>query len=63
MENKTGASAPAAALELARILAATNRQAEGVALLEQLILDHPESAVIPQARRLLDEIRGAVPRT
>ncbi|HEV8123776.1 MAG TPA: hypothetical protein VGP80_06030 [Gemmatimonadales bacterium] len=57
------ATVPAAALELGRLLAATNRQAESQALLEQLILDHPESAVIPQARRLLDELRGAVPRT
>jgi thioredoxin-like negative regulator of GroEL len=60
---KVEATVPAAALELARLLAATNRQAEGQALLEQLILDHPESAIIPQARRLLDELRGAVPRT
>jgi tetratricopeptide (TPR) repeat protein len=60
---KVEATVPAAALELARLLAATNRQAESQALLEQLILDHPESAVIPQARRLLDELRGAVPRT
>ena len=60
---KVEATVPAAALELARLLAATNRQAESQALLEQLILDHPDSAVIPQARRLLDELRGAVPRT
>lgn len=60
---KVEATVPAAALELARLLAATNRRAESQALLEQLILDHPESAVIPQARRLLDELRGAVPRT
>lgn len=31
--------------------------------LEHLILVHPESAQVPQARRLLDRIRGAVPRT
>lgn len=60
---KVEATVPAAALELARLLAATNRQAESQTLLEQLILEHPESAVIPQARRLLDELRGAVPRT
>jgi tetratricopeptide (TPR) repeat protein len=54
---------PAAYLELARLLLAVDRKAESQATLEQLILDHPQSAVTPQARRLLDEIRGAVPRT
>jgi tetratricopeptide (TPR) repeat protein len=54
---------PAAALELARLLLAVGRKTESQATLEQLILDHPQSAVTPQARRLLDEIRGAVPRT
>jgi hypothetical protein len=32
-----------------------------VAVLEQLILDHPRSALVPQARRAIDEARGAVP--
>jgi tetratricopeptide (TPR) repeat protein len=54
---------PAASLELARLLLAVGRKAESQTTLEQLILSHPESAVTPQARRLLDEIRGAVPRT
>jgi hypothetical protein len=54
---------PAASLELARLLLAVGRKAEGQATLEQLILDFPQSAVTPQARRLLDETRGAVPRT
>ncbi len=31
--------------------------------LETLILTHPESALLPLARRLLDELRGAVPRS
>ncbi|MEO8199254.1 MAG: hypothetical protein ABI679_01920 [Gemmatimonadota bacterium] len=57
------ATTPAAFLELARLLNSTGRGAESQAILEQLILEHPQSAVIPQARRLLDEIRGAVPRT
>jgi thioredoxin-like negative regulator of GroEL len=56
-------TAPAASLELARLLLAVGRKTESQAILEQLILDHPQSAVTPQARRLLDEIRGAVPRT
>ena len=36
---------------------------EAVALLEHLILTYPESALVPQARRQLDEARGAVPQT
>jgi predicted Zn-dependent protease len=54
---------PAAFLELARLLLASERKEEGLAILEQIILEHSESAVTPQARRLLDETRGAVPRT
>jgi tetratricopeptide (TPR) repeat protein len=57
------ATTPAASLELARLLLALGRKSESQETLEQLILDHPQSAVTPQARRLLDEIRGAVPRT
>jgi hypothetical protein len=34
-----------------------------MALLEHLILTYPESALVPQARRTLDQARGAVPRT
>jgi len=57
------ATTPAASLELARLLIAVGRTDEGRTVLEQLILEHPGSAVTPQARRLLDELRGAVPRT
>lgn len=57
------ATTPAAFLELARLLSANGKAAESQSILEQLILEHPQSAVIPQARRLLDELRGAVPRT
>jgi hypothetical protein len=31
--------------------------------LETLILDYPESALVPEARRELDRIRGLVPRS
>ncbi len=54
---------PAALLDLARLLADSGKNEQSVTLLEQVILEYPESAVTPQARRLLDEIRGAVPRT
>ena len=57
------ATAPAAELALAELLLAADRKAEAVALLEHLILTYPESALVPQARRALDQARGAVPQT
>lgn len=54
---------PAANLALAELLMSSHRESEAVQLLEQLILAHPKSALVPQARRKLDEARGAVPRT
>ena len=57
------ATAPAAELELGRLLIAVGRRDEAVATLEHLILTYSTSALVPQARRLLDEARGAVPRT
>jgi tetratricopeptide (TPR) repeat protein len=55
------APAAAAQLERARLMASGGRPAEAVAVLEQLILDQPGSAVAPQARHLLEVIRGGVP--
>ncbi len=55
------ATAPAAELELARLLVGLERMKEAVDLLEHLIITYSESALVPQARRLLDEVRGAVP--
>lgn len=57
------AAAPAALLELARLALARGRPADAIPHLEALILEHPKSALVPQARRLLDEARGAVPRS
>ena len=57
------ATAPAAALALAELLLSSRREAEAVAVLEDLILTYPKSALVPQARRKLDQARGAVPRT
>jgi tetratricopeptide (TPR) repeat protein len=57
------ATAPAAELELARLLLSTGRRDDAVHTLEHLILTYPQSAVVPQARRELDVARGAVPRT
>jgi len=56
------ATAPAALLELGRLLASSGRGGEAVPVFEQLILDYPRSALVPQARRALDEAKGAVPR-
>jgi hypothetical protein len=56
-------TAPAAELALAELLISDSRGAEAVEILEHLILSHPQSALVPQARRKLDVARGAVPRT
>ena len=59
---KGTAAAPAARLELARVLVRQGKQGEAITALEELILEYPESAVAPQARRLLDTVRGGIPR-
>ncbi len=56
-------TAPAAELALAELLISGQRGAEAVEMLEHLILTYPQSALAPQARRKLDEARGAVPKT
>jgi hypothetical protein len=56
-------TAPAAELALAELLARQRRDKEAIATLEHLILTYPESALVPQARRLLDQVRGGVPQT
>jgi hypothetical protein len=55
------ASAAQAELELARILLARSDKAGAIHLLEHLLVTYPTSAVVPQARRLLDVAKGAVP--
>jgi tetratricopeptide (TPR) repeat protein len=62
-EPADGASAAAAELALGRLLLETDRAVEAVRVLEHLILTYSESALVPQARRALDQARGAVPRT
>ena len=56
-------TAPAAELALAELLIEQRRPAEAVTQLEHLILTYPASALVPQARRRLDEARGGVPQT
>lgn len=57
------ATAPAAELALAELLVSTGRPGEAITVLEHLILTYPQSALVPQARRKLDEARGAIPKT
>lgn len=57
------ATAPSAELELARLLIGLGRTAEAEQELEHLILAYPGSAVVPEARRLLDTVRGGVPES
>jgi tetratricopeptide (TPR) repeat protein len=57
------ASAAEAELELGRLMIALNRLPEATEPLEHLILTYPESALVPEARRLLNVARGLVPRT
>jgi predicted Zn-dependent protease len=56
-------TAPAAELALAELLLQQGQPQAAVARLEHLILSYPASALVPQARRRLDEARGAVPKT
>ena len=55
------ATAPAAELELARLLLSLGRTEQAVDQLEHLILAYPGSAAVPQARRMLDAARGGIP--
>jgi len=61
MGSPAPASAAAAAFSLGEMQLRDGKRPEAIATLEQLLLAHPTSAVIPQARRLLDVARGAVP--
>ena len=62
VDSSAPATAPAALLELGRLMASSGRGGEAVPVFEQLILDYPRSALVPQARRALDEAKGAVPQ-
>lgn len=61
-DSSAPAAAPAALLELGRLLALSGRRAEAVPVFEELILSYPKSALVPQARRALDDVKGAVPQ-
>jgi tetratricopeptide (TPR) repeat protein len=58
------AAAPAAAeLEWARLLDRQGKPDRAMAHLEHLILAYPGSAVVPEARRMMDRLKGSVPRS
>jgi tetratricopeptide (TPR) repeat protein len=59
----SGAPAPAAELEWARLLERRLEPAAAIQHLEHLILSYPGSAVIPEARRELDRAKGAIPKS
>ncbi len=57
------APAPAALLALARADAARGHVERAAQRLEALILHHATSALVPEARRELDRVRGLIPRS
>ena len=58
-----GAAPPAAELEWARLLVRRGRNAEAIPHLEHLILTYPNSAFVPEARRVLERAKGAIPKS
>ncbi|HMC53961.1 MAG TPA: hypothetical protein VKH19_02215 [Gemmatimonadaceae bacterium] len=60
-EYATSAEAPAAELEWARSLRRSGNALEAARRLEHLILTYPQSALVPQARRDLEVVRGSIP--
>jgi hypothetical protein len=46
---------------LAESFVASGKPQESIQHLEHLILTYPQSALVPSARRLLDQLRGRVP--
>jgi len=58
-----GAAPPAAELGWAQLLLRQGRVTEAAQHLEHLILNYPESAVVPEARRELERVKGAIPHS
>lgn len=57
----SSAEAPASDLEWARALRRAGNSAGAVSRLEHLILTFPQSALVPQARRDLEQLRNSIP--
>jgi TolA-binding protein len=53
--------APEALLAWGRALRDAGDSAGAIARLETLLVDYPDSALLPQARRDLERLRGRVP--
>jgi tetratricopeptide (TPR) repeat protein len=60
---RVGAAPAAAELEWARLLERQGKPDRALAHLEHLILAYPGSAVVPEARRMMDRLKGSVPRS
>jgi predicted Zn-dependent protease len=52
---------PASLIALAQVLSARGEKDDARLMLERVILEHPRSALVPQARRDLDRLLGRVP--
>lgn len=61
IEQNVAASSAAAEYALAGMLLRQGSNAQAITALEHLLLTWPTSAVVPEARRLRDRARGAVP--
>lgn len=62
-KNSESAALPAAELEWSRLLMRTGRASEAIPHLEHLILTYPNSAFVPEARRVLERARGVIPKS
>ena len=58
-----GAAPPAAELEWARLLVRQGRSTDAIPHLEHMILTYPNSAFVPEARRVLERAKGAIPKS
>jgi TolA-binding protein len=58
-----GPVAAPAEFALAESYARAGQAARATEHLEHLILTYPQSAMVPQARRLLDQVKGKTPRS
>src|SRR6266516_1215477 len=58
-----GAAPAAAELDWARLLVREGQNAVAIPHLEHLILTYPSSAFVPEARRVLERAKGAIPKS
>ncbi len=58
-----GAAPAAAELDWARLLVRDGQNAAAIPHLEHLILTYPSSAFVPEARRVLERAKGAIPKS